>query len=59
MKSYNQALTSLKEIYKMVDSDRGVNSEMTETQTALAFEILLDEIQGEIEYHFETGEWAK
>ncbi|MBT4130104.1 MAG: hypothetical protein HOE44_05205, partial [Candidatus Marinimicrobia bacterium] len=46
MKSYNQALTSLKEIYKMVDSDRGVNSEMTETQTALAFEILLDEIQG-------------
>ena len=57
MKSYNQALTSLKEIYKMVD--RGVNSEMTETQTALAFEILLDEIQGEIEYHFETGEWAK
>jgi hypothetical protein len=32
---------------------------MTETQTALAFEILLDEIQGEIEYHFETGEWAK
>lgn len=40
---------TLKQIYQTVDSDRGITASMSESETALALEIIVDEIQGLIE----------
>lgn len=57
MEKLNQALTSLKFIYSQVAGDRGIDAEMAWDEMSIKLEIVLDEVQGEIEEHFDTKDW--
>ena len=57
MEKLNQALTSLKWIYSQAAGNRGIDQEKAWDEMAVKMEIMMDEIQAEIENHFDTTGW--